>query len=230
MAAIATIADAVPLREKIAPSPLSDFANCAGRSVRDSAPCSPPPLDPADKQITGFDVAFRLAPRINAAGRMDVASESSSSSARAMPRAPPSWLPSSNPSTASVAMPKQPHSPSSKPASPTTPTSPQPPARCRWRRLASRRHRHSRLACRRAHRQAAIVVSVEDGIAHGSGRSVDGFHLLEAIESCGDLFTRFGGHAFAVGFAMPANGLPELPPPNLHADERLGRTRARSTS
>jgi single-stranded-DNA-specific exonuclease len=48
------------------------------------------------------------------------------------------------------------------------------------------------------------VVSVEDGVAHGSGRSVDGFHLLNAIESCADLFTRFGGHAFAVGFAMPA--------------------------
>jgi single-stranded-DNA-specific exonuclease len=56
----------------------------------------------------------------------------------------------------------------------------------------------------------AIVVSVEDGIAHGSGRSVDGFQLLNAIESCADLFTRFGGHAFAVGFALPAGALPEL--------------------
>ena len=56
----------------------------------------------------------------------------------------------------------------------------------------------------------AIVVSVEEGVAHGSGRSVDGFHLLNAIESCADLFTRFGGHAFAVGFAMPAERLPEL--------------------
>jgi single-stranded-DNA-specific exonuclease len=56
----------------------------------------------------------------------------------------------------------------------------------------------------------AIVVSVEDGVAHGSGRSVDGFQLLDAIESCADLFTRFGGHAFAVGFAMPAENLPAL--------------------
>ncbi|HXR39792.1 MAG TPA: DHHA1 domain-containing protein, partial [Terracidiphilus sp.] len=56
----------------------------------------------------------------------------------------------------------------------------------------------------------AIVVSVEDGVAHGSGRSVDGFQLLDAIESCADLFTRFGGHAFAIGFAMPAEKLPEL--------------------
>jgi single-stranded-DNA-specific exonuclease len=56
----------------------------------------------------------------------------------------------------------------------------------------------------------AIVVSVEDGVAHGSGRSVDGFQLLNALESCPELFTRFGGHAFAVGFAMPAENLPAL--------------------
>ena len=56
----------------------------------------------------------------------------------------------------------------------------------------------------------AIVVSVEDGQAHGSGRSVEGFQLLNALESCADLFTRFGGHAYAVGFAMPAERLPEL--------------------
>ncbi len=57
----------------------------------------------------------------------------------------------------------------------------------------------------------------------GSGRSVDGFPLLEAIETCGDLFTRFGGHAFAVGFAMPAEALPELRRRlNIHAEEKLG--------
>jgi single-stranded-DNA-specific exonuclease len=68
----------------------------------------------------------------------------------------------------------------------------------------------------------AIVISVEDGVAHGSGRSVDGFPLLEAIESCADLFTRFGGHAFAVGFALPASSLPELKRRlRLHANERL---------
>jgi single-stranded-DNA-specific exonuclease len=72
----------------------------------------------------------------------------------------------------------------------------------------------------------AIVVSVEDGpdgrIAHGSGRSVDGFQLLDAIESCADLFTRFGGHAFAIGFAMPAENLPELKRRlRLYAEEHL---------
>ena len=68
----------------------------------------------------------------------------------------------------------------------------------------------------------AIVVSIVDGIAHGSGRSVDGFQLLDAIESCADLFTRFGGHAFAVGFALPADALPELKRRlRLYANEHL---------
>src|SRR5208337_2949415 len=67
-----------------------------------------------------------------------------------------------------------------------------------------------------------IVVSLEDGIAHGSGRSVGGFPLLAAIESCADLFTRFGGHAFAVGFALPAASLPELKRRmRLYAEEHL---------
>jgi single-stranded-DNA-specific exonuclease len=68
----------------------------------------------------------------------------------------------------------------------------------------------------------AIVVSVEEGVAHGSGRSVDGFQLLNALESCADLFTRFGGHAFAVGFALPSESLPELRRRlRLFADEHL---------
>src|SRR5205085_8291416 len=35
-------------------------------------------------------------------------------------------------------------------------------------------------------------------------------HLLDALESCRELFTRFGGHAHAVGFALPAERVPEL--------------------
>ena len=54
----------------------------------------------------------------------------------------------------------------------------------------------------------ALVLAHEDNVAHGSGRSIPGFHLLDAItaaheQSNGTLFTRFGGHAHAVGFALP---------------------------
>jgi single-stranded-DNA-specific exonuclease len=56
----------------------------------------------------------------------------------------------------------------------------------------------------------ALVCSVENGEAHGSGRSIHGFHLLNALESCRQLFSRHGGHAAAVGFALPSDRLPQL--------------------
>jgi single-stranded-DNA-specific exonuclease len=55
-----------------------------------------------------------------------------------------------------------------------------------------------------------LVISRDGDEAHGSGRSIRAFHLLNALESCAPLFTRFGGHAHAVGFSMPAANLPEL--------------------
>src|SRR4051812_505833 len=56
----------------------------------------------------------------------------------------------------------------------------------------------------------ALVIAKEGEEAHGSGRSISAFHLLNALESCHDLFTRFGGHAHAVGFAMPSLAVPVL--------------------
>jgi single-stranded-DNA-specific exonuclease len=56
----------------------------------------------------------------------------------------------------------------------------------------------------------ALVISRDGEEAHGSGRSIHAFHLLDALESCGSLFTRYGGHAHAVGFALPTSRLPDL--------------------
>ena len=42
------------------------------------------------------------------------------------------------------------------------------------------------------------------------GRSIKSFHLLNALESCAELFSRFGGHAHAVGFALPEDRVPAL--------------------
>jgi single-stranded-DNA-specific exonuclease len=55
-----------------------------------------------------------------------------------------------------------------------------------------------------------LIVSRDGDEAHGSGRSIPAFHLLNALESCAPLFTRFGGHAHAVGFSMPAANLADL--------------------
>ncbi len=55
-----------------------------------------------------------------------------------------------------------------------------------------------------------VVIAREGEEAFGSGRSIPAFHLLEAIESCHDLFSRYGGHAHACGFAMPAANVEKL--------------------
>src|SRR6267378_4094917 len=62
----------------------------------------------------------------------------------------------------------------------------------------------------------ALVISRDGEECHGSGRSIPVFHLLNALESCANIFTRYGGHAHAVGFALPANRLSEL---RKHLDE-----------
>lgn len=55
-----------------------------------------------------------------------------------------------------------------------------------------------------------LVLTSEDGIAQGSGRSVKAFHLLRALDQVSDLFTRYGGHSHAVGFSLPTVKIPEL--------------------
>jgi single-stranded-DNA-specific exonuclease len=56
----------------------------------------------------------------------------------------------------------------------------------------------------------ALVISRDGDEAHGSGRSIPGFHLLGALETVPELFLRFGGHAHAVGFAMRSENVEEL--------------------
>jgi single-stranded-DNA-specific exonuclease len=61
----------------------------------------------------------------------------------------------------------------------------------------------------RYHRPA-MVISRDGEEAHGSGRSIRPFHLLEAVESSSGLFTRYGGHSHACGFAMPSANVARL--------------------
>jgi single-stranded-DNA-specific exonuclease len=55
-----------------------------------------------------------------------------------------------------------------------------------------------------------LVISVEDDFGVGSGRSIRPFHLLDALSAMQDLFVRFGGHARAAGFALPSSRIAEL--------------------
>ena len=212
MAAIATIADAVPLRGEnrtIAALGLRELRRPRGVGLR--ALFAAAQLDPTAKQLTGFDVAFRLAPRINAAGRMDVASEvielfTTRDVGRAQELAAKlERLNRERRDTEAFVL---------KTIEERLATEPGLDAEPMLVLDGDGWHRGviGILASRVVERTAkpAIVICVEDGVAHGSGRSVDGFPLLQALESCADLFTRFGGHAFAVGFALPSAALPEL--------------------
>jgi single-stranded-DNA-specific exonuclease len=60
------------------------------------------------------------------------------------------------------------------------------------------------------YRRPTLIFSCEEGEAYGSGRSIEAFHLLQALESYSELFTRFGGHAHAVGCSLPVEKIPEL--------------------
>ncbi len=48
----------------------------------------------------------------------------------------------------------------------------------------------------------SLVISLENGIGHGSARSIENFNLHDALEHCAELFEKFGGHAAACGFTI----------------------------
>ena len=58
----------------------------------------------------------------------------------------------------------------------------------------------------RFHRPA-FVLGEQDGLAQGSGRSIPGFHLLDALDAMPELFSKYGGHSHAAGLTMRAKAV-----------------------
>lgn len=56
----------------------------------------------------------------------------------------------------------------------------------------------------------AFVIALGDGIARGSGRSIRGLHLVEAVRDSGAPFLSFGGHAAAAGVTLRADDVPRF--------------------
>ncbi len=209
--AIATIADAVPLvgeNRVFVALGLAELRRPVGLGLR--ALMQEAQIDTARRPLTPVDVAFRLAPRINAAGRMDIASEvielfTTRDAARAGELAAKLERLNQERRAAEAAMLAEITARLEEPCFRE--------ARCivmdgdGWHRgvigiLASRIVDQTG--------KPAVVVTRENGEAYGSGRSIAAFHLLEAIESCHEIFTRFGGHAHAVGFSLPSERVPDL--------------------
>ena len=73
-----------------------------------------------------------------------------------------------------------------------------------------------------AYHKPAIVLSIDGDVAHGSCRSIPDFDMLGALEHCADLFARFGGHRQAAGLTMEAARVPEFRARvNAYADDVL---------
>ena len=218
LVAIATIADSVPLEGEnrtIAALGLRELRNPVQPGLRALMQVA---QIPADRSPTATEIGFRLAPRINAAGRMDIASEvvelfltrdaeRASELAEKLNR-----LNEDRRATEASALEEI----EAQLASLQN-TDGAFRAECiilddpAWHRgvlgiLASR------IVDRTG--RPALVLTHEDGHAHGSGRSIAGFHLLDALTTVhGDgngLFTRFGGHAHAVGFSLPSERIEVL--------------------
>ena len=211
MAAIATIADAVPLVgenrviAKLGLAGLRDPRNPGLRALMTVAQ-----LGDKQRQLTATDVAFRIAPRINAAGRMDVAQTvielfetREEEKARELAARLNQLNSDRQQSEQDIVRVLEERLKEPQFAD----------VRCivldgdGWHRgvigIAATR------VVERTYRPA-LVISRENGEGHGSGRSIPAFHLLAALESCHELFTRFGGHAHAVGFSLPSERIAEL--------------------
>lgn len=163
------------------------------------------------KPITSWDVAFRLAPRLNAAGRMESAQDVIDLFTRASPAAAQELAGKLNRLNSDRQNAEQAILTAIDERIEKTPEEFTGPclvvAGEDWHRgvigiVASR-------LVDRFHRPA-LVISVESGTGYGSGRSIEKFHLLDALTACEEVFDRFGGHRQAAGFALPADRIVEL--------------------
>ncbi len=55
-----------------------------------------------------------------------------------------------------------------------------------------------------------ILLSIKDGVASGSARSIDGFSIFDALNSVNDIFVKFGGHSMAAGMSLDVDKVDEF--------------------
>jgi single-stranded-DNA-specific exonuclease len=207
LVAIATVADIVPLTGenrvivKHGLNGLRDVRNPGLRALLDAAGF-------ADRAPDAGEVAFRIAPAINASGRMDSAGQAvqmflTADAEEANRIAQELFALNQERQTAERSIVNEIFGRCVE-----TPVTERDAALVLW---GDGWHRGvvgivaSRVV-EKFHRPV-VVLGVEAGVAQGSGRSIETFHLLDALESMRELFTKFGGHAHAAGLTLPASSL-----------------------
>ncbi len=164
-----------------------------------------------DRPVTGEDVAFRLAPRVNAAGRLGTARpaiELLQTEDREIARRLAAQL---NEQNARRQREEQAMLAEIEAMLAEDPTLREAKvlvlAREGWHRGVI-----GLVASKVVERFArpAIILALEGEWAHGSGRSIPAFHLLRGLEACADLFERYGGHAHAAGLLLRRDRLDDF--------------------
>lgn len=75
---------------------------------------------------------------------------------------------------------------------------------------------------REVYYRPVLVLRRDSDTARGSARSIEGFHITQALDGCRDLLLRYGGHSQAAGFTMQSDKLPEFRQRLIeYAEERL---------
>ena len=213
LVAIATVADVMPLTGEnrvLVKRGLESLRLTRNPGLRALMECSG--LVPGEP-LSGGDLGFRLSPRINAAGRMDNATEVVELFLTRDPRRASSIAAELDRLNADRRAAEE------KIVREILEECERQPVEDDHRALVfsgSGWHRGvvgivaSRIV-ERFHRPTLVLSEdSETGLAQGSGRSIQAFHLLDALESMDDLFTRFGGHKYAAGLTLPMNRVEEL--------------------
>ncbi len=205
--AIGTVADVAKLtgeNRTIVALGLKDLAKAANPGLRaliDVAGCGD------GKGMTAYDLGFRLGPRINAAGRMDAASavvELFDTRDSAEARRLAEHLDARNEERKTVQ---------------------QQIVDLAIAEIEDRDSFVTVIAGERWHRgvigiaaskiaerlnRPCVVLSVDGEVAHGSGRSIEAYHLLNGLTACSDLFEKFGGHSHAAGITIRPDRIAEF--------------------
>ena len=162
------------------------------------------------KEVTNSDIVFKIGPRINASGRMmcgkeavDLLTAKDEATAKAVADKIAEYNDSRKDldkrvTEEAITMVDQMHIDDKKSILVYNPS---------WHKgvigiVASRLTEH--------YYRPAVVLTTACGFASGSARSIQGFDVYSAINSCRDLVENFGGHTYAAGLTLPERNIPEL--------------------
>jgi single-stranded-DNA-specific exonuclease len=203
LVAIGTIADVADLRGEnrlLVKSGLKGLERVSNRGLRSL-------LDECgllDKKVSEGDVGFRIAPRINAAGRMGAAVDAVR-------------LFFSDEDTESIRLARQLSEMNSLRQNEEDKIYSEALKRIQEGSL-DRRYKMLVLGCETWHRgiigivasklkdlfyRPVLLFTYDNGQAHGSGRSISEFSLIDCLDACRDIFQDYGGHTLAVGCVLP---------------------------